>query len=58
MVDPAILVGVVAAVALYAAWREYAWDNRRDAALLATFGASVMLAAIWLANSDGPQTLT
>lgn len=52
MFDSAILVGVVAAVALYAAWREYAGDNRRDAALLVTFGASVMLAAVWLANSD------
>jgi uncharacterized membrane protein len=58
MFNLANVVGVVAAVALYAAWREYAGDNRRDAALLATFGASVMLAAIWLANADGAQALT
>lgn len=52
MFSAAIVAGVVAVVTFYAAWREHATDNRRDAALLASFGASVMLAAILLADSD------
>ena len=50
MVDYAFLSAVRAAVMLLGAWREYASDNRRDARLLAAFGAGGMLAgaAVWL----------
>ncbi len=50
MFDYAPLIAVLAAVMLAGAWREYASDNRRDAGLLATFGAGSLLAgaAVWL----------
>ena len=50
MSDFAFLVALLGAVMLLGAWREYASDNRRDAALLATFGAGGTLAGttMWL----------
>ena len=48
----ALGVALIAAVTLIVAWREYAGNNRRDAMLLATFGAGVLFAALWLAQSD------
>lgn len=40
---------VIALVTFYAAWRENADENRRDAALPAIFGGGVLFAAGWLA---------
>lgn len=50
MPDIAFMLVLVAAPMLFCAWREYVNDNRRDARLLATFGAGGMLAgaAVWL----------
>ena len=50
MLDPVFLIVLLAAVMFAGAWREYASDNRRDAGLLATFGAGSLLAgaAVWL----------
>jgi hypothetical protein len=49
--DFAFLVALLGGVVLLSAWREYANDNRRDAKLLAAFGAAGTLAgaAMWLA---------
>ena len=52
MSNYALMAALVGAVALYAAWREYAGDNRRDAVLIAAFGAGVMFAAAWLVQPD------
>ena len=52
MSNYALMAALVGAVALYAAWREYAGNNRRDAALIAAFGAVVMLAAAWIELPD------
>ena len=52
MSNYALMAALVGAVALYAAWREYAGDNRRDAVLIAAFGAGVMFAAAWLIHPD------
>ena len=52
MLDPAILLGGIGVLVIYTAWREYAGDNRRDAVLLVTFGASVLLGAILFASPD------
>jgi FtsH-binding integral membrane protein len=50
MVDTmAILAALVGAALFFGAWREYAADNRRDATLLAAFGAALAGAAAWLA---------
>ena len=51
MSENAFLVALLGGVMLLGAWREYASDNRRDASLLAAFGAGGILAgaAIWLA---------
>ena len=48
----AFMAALVGIVALYAAWREYAGDNRRDAALIAVFGVGVMFAAALLVQPD------
>ena len=50
MSDYALLIALLAAVILAGAWHEFAGDNRRDAGLLAAFGAGGMLAgaAAWL----------
>ena len=50
MYDYAFLIAMLAAVLLLGAWREHRSDNRRDARLLAAFGAGGMLAgaAAWL----------
>ena len=52
MSNYALMAALVGAVALYAAWREYAGDNRRDAVLIAAFGAAVMFAAALLIHPD------
>lgn len=39
MVDYLLVTALLTAVILLGAWREYADDNRRDAWLLAAFGA-------------------
>lgn len=44
MFDYALLITLLAAVLLAGAWREYTSDNRRDAGLLAAFGAGSLLA--------------
>ena len=51
MTDYVFLIALLTAVILLGAWREYADDNRRDAKLLAAFGAGGTLAsaAVWLA---------
>ena len=43
------LIAMLAAVLWLGAWREYASDNRRDAKLMAAFGAAGMMAstAVW-----------
>lgn len=50
MSDYTFLIALLAAVMLLGAWREYASENRRDAKLLAAFGAGSVLAgaAIWI----------
>lgn len=52
MSNDALMAALVGAAALYVAWREYAGDNRRDAVLVAAFGAGVMFAAAWLVHPD------
>ena len=52
MSNYALMAALVGAVALYAAWREYAGNNRRDALLIAAFGVVVMVAAAWTALPD------
>ena len=49
MFDPAYLLAALAAVILLGAWREYVSNNRRDARLMAAFGAAGMMAstAVW-----------
>jgi hypothetical protein len=51
-VPPDMTIGglIVAAAVLYAAWHEYARNNRRDARLLAATGAVSLMgsAAVWL----------
>lgn len=49
MPDYAIPILLIAAIAFWSAWREYAGRNRRDAALLGAFGTGTMLAggALW-----------
>lgn len=51
MSDYVFLIALLTTVILLGAWREYANDNRRDAKLLAAFGAGGTLAsaAVWLA---------
>ena len=51
MTDLVFLSALLTAVILLGAWREYADNNRRDAKLLAAFGAGGTLAsaAVWLA---------
>lgn len=50
MPDHALLIALLGAVLLLGAWREYVSDNRRDARLLAAFGAGGTLAGavVWL----------
>ena len=50
MSDAALLIAALATVILLGAWREYVSDNRRDARLMAAFGAAGMMAstAVWL----------
>ena len=48
MSNYALMAALVGAVALFAAWREYAGDNRRDALLIAAFGVVIMLGAVWI----------
>ena len=52
MSNYALMAALVGAVALYAAWREYAGNNRRDAVLIAVFGVGIMFAAAWLIHPD------
>lgn len=52
MSNYALMAALVGAVALYAAWREYAGNKRRDAVLIAAFGAGVMFAAALLIHPD------
>ena len=52
MSNYALMAALVGAVALFAAWREYAGNNRRDAVLIAAFGAVIMLAAAWIELPD------
>ena len=52
MSSHALIVAAVGAVALFAAWREYASNNRRDGLLIAAFGAVVMLGAAWIELPD------
>ena len=52
MSNYALMAALVGAVALFAAWREYAGNNRRDALLIAAFGAVIMLAAAWIELPD------
>ncbi len=52
MSNYALMAVLVGAVALFAAWREYAGDNRRDAVLIAVFGVGVMFAAALLVQPD------
>ena len=42
MSNYALIVAAVGAVALYAAWREYAGNNRRDGLLIAALGVIVI----------------
>lgn len=50
--SPDMVVGAMAlaAAVLYAAWHEYAANNRRDAQLLAAVGAASLMgsAMVWL----------
>jgi hypothetical protein len=50
-IPPDLAIGglIVAAAVLYAAWYEYARNNRRDAGLLAATGALSLMgsAAVW-----------
>ncbi len=50
MSEYAFLFAGLAAVMLLCSWREYVSNNRRDARLMAAFGATGMLAstAAWL----------
>ena len=50
MYDYALLMALLAVVLLLGAWREHRSDSRRDARLMAAFGAGGMLAgaAAWL----------
>ena len=52
MSNYALMAALVGAVALYAAWREYAGNNRRDALLIAVFGVGIMFASAWLVHPD------
>ncbi len=52
MSNDALIVAAVGAVALFAAWREYAGNNRRDGLLIAAFGAVILLAAAWIELPD------
>ena len=52
MSNYALMAALVGAVALYAAWREYAGDNRRDAVLIAVFGVGIMFTVAWLVHPD------
>ena len=52
MSNYAIIVAAVGAVALFAAWREYAGNNRRDGLLIGAFGAVIMLVAAWIELPD------
>lgn len=52
MSNYALMAALVGAVALYAAWREYAGNNRRDAVLIAAFGAGIMFTVAWLVHPD------
>lgn len=52
MSNYALIVAAVGTVALYAAWREYAGNNRRDGLLIAAFGVVVMLGAVWIELPD------
>ncbi len=52
MSNYALMAALVGAVALYAAWREYAGNNRRDALLIAAFGTVIMLGAAWVELPD------
>ena len=52
MSNYALMAALVGAVALFAAWREYAGDNRRDALLIAAFGVVIMLGAVWIELPD------
>ena len=49
---PLLAIAAIAAAAVYVAWREYAGNNRRDAALLAIFGSGVMSVTAWLAHTN------
>lgn len=48
----AIATAAIAAVAFYAAWREYAGRNRRDAALIAAFGVGLLFVSGVLVRTD------
>ena len=52
MSNYALIVAAVGTVALYAGWREYAGNNRRDGLLIAAFGVVVMLGAVWIELPD------
>ena len=52
MSNYAIIVAAVGAVALFAAWREYAGNNRRDGLLIGAFGVVIMLVAVWIELPD------
>ena len=49
MSSMALGTAVIAAVALFCAWREIKNDNLRDAKFLAGFGAGGLLATVFLA---------
>ena len=53
MHDYAVLIAMLAAVLLLAAWREYASDNRRDARLLGALGTGGILAGPWSGWDEG-----
>ena len=55
MSNYAIIVAAVGAVALFAAWREYAGNNRRDGLLIGAFGVVVMLGAAWIELAGGTE---
>ena len=55
MSNYAIIVAAVGAVALFAAWREYAVNNRRDGLLIGAFGAVIMLGAAWIVLAVGTE---
>ena len=55
MSNYAIIVAAVGAVALFAAWREYAGNNRRDGLLIGAFGAVIMLVAVWIVLAVGTE---